>query len=117
MMNKTFLLIIIGLFFGFNSFAQTQTEMNAEAYKNYDLADKDLNKAYKKLISILNPEEKKLLIETQRDWIKFRDSHCKFEAQPFNMGSMQPLIRANCLEEKTRARTKDLKESYESRKF
>ena len=51
------------------------------------------------------------------DWIKFRDSHCKFEAQPFNMGSMQPLIRANCLEEKTRARTKDLKESYESRKF
>lgn len=49
-----------------------------EATKRYQ-ADYDalLNKYYKLLLNTLNEEEKKVLKETQRNWIKLRDSDTK----------------------------------------
>ncbi|MDO1451774.1 lysozyme inhibitor LprI family protein [Rhodocytophaga aerolata] len=95
--------------------AQTQLEMNEEAYNNYKKADKELNLVYKKLLGSLNPKEKSLLIQAQRSWIKFRDSHCDFAAEEFDGGSIQPMVWATCLEEKTKARIEDLKASLQSR--
>ncbi len=46
--------------------------------KAYDMWDKELNKVYQELIKKLSPEERKLLIESQRQWIRFRDAEFKF---------------------------------------
>ncbi len=47
---------------------------NIELENDYDVL---LNKYYKILLSTLNGEEKKILIESQRNWIKLRDSDQK----------------------------------------
>jgi uncharacterized protein YecT (DUF1311 family) len=116
-MNKTCFLFIAFTFLIFNSdlAAQTQTEMNQTAHADFEKADAELNKVYKQLIMVLNKEEKQLLIQAQKDWIKFRDSHCGFEAEEFEGGSMQPLIYSGCLTERTNNRIEDLKASLESR--
>ncbi len=95
--------------------AQTQSEMNNEAYKNYEKADLEMNKVYKKLLNGLNKTEKEMLIKTQKDWLKFRDSNCEFEAEENEGGSIKPMVWAMCLEEKTKTRIKDLKASINSR--
>lgn len=46
--------------------------------KKYEASDKALNAVYKKLYSGLkNPSA---LQRSQRDWLKFRDSQCEFDA-------------------------------------
>ena len=64
---------------------------------------------------MLNVEEKKLLIKAQKDWIKFRDSHCEFEILEFDGGSIQPLIKYTCLQDKTEERIEDLNSAIDSR--
>jgi uncharacterized protein YecT (DUF1311 family) len=95
--------------------AQTQGEMNDEAYENYKKADKELNEVYQRLIKRLDKKEKAMLVQSQKDWLKFRDSHCDFTAEENEGGSMQPMVWAMCLEEKTRERITDLKECINSR--
>ncbi len=97
------------------SFAQTQLEMNETANAKYKKADVELNKVYKQLMSILDQNEKQLLIQAEKDWMKFRDSHCKFDASQYEGGSIQPLIYSTCLEELTRKRIAEIKESIKAR--
>jgi uncharacterized protein YecT (DUF1311 family) len=97
------------------SLAQTQAEMNKEAYSAYEKADKKLNVVYKQLINGLDQKEKQMLIQVQKDWIKFRDSYCEFEAEENEGGSMQPMVEAMCLEEITNIRIKQLEQSIKSR--
>lgn len=40
-------------------------------------SDKELNLVYAELRKMLNPQLKKNLTETQREWIKYRDSACQ----------------------------------------
>ena len=40
-------------------------------------ADKDLNTVYKELSGMLKPDQKKKLVQAQRNWIKFRDTACE----------------------------------------
>ena len=114
-MNKkvNFWFLLILFFFYQNSFAQTQAEMNQTAKKDFELADAELNKVYKEVMKLLSEKEKQLLIKAQRDWIKFRDSHCEFEANEYEGGSIQPLIYSSCLTERTKDRIKDLKSILE----
>lgn len=95
--------------------AQTQAEMNKTAYEDFKKADEELNKVYKKVIEVLGREEKQLLIKAQKNWIKFRDSHCAFEIEQFKGGSIQPLIYAICLTERTNDRIEDLKTILEDK--
>jgi uncharacterized protein YecT (DUF1311 family) len=110
-MLKKYSLIILFIAFSITSnlVAQTQTEMNQTAYNNFKKADAELNKVYKKVMKILNEKEKQLMIKAQKDWLKFRDSHCKFEIEQYDGGSIQPLIQSTCLTERTKARIRDLK--------
>lgn len=94
--------------------AQTQAEMNRTAFTAYNKADAELNKIYKKVIGTLDEKQKLLLIKAQKDWLKFRDSHCKFDAEQYNGGSIQPLIYSSCLTEKTEDRISDLKAILEN---
>jgi uncharacterized protein YecT (DUF1311 family) len=41
--------------------------------KAYEKWDKELNKMYKTLMNELKPEDQKVLKETQKTWIKYRD--------------------------------------------
>ncbi|MFM7015041.1 MAG: lysozyme inhibitor LprI family protein [Bacteroidota bacterium] len=91
--------------------AQTQAEMNQTAAQGYYKADTELNKVYKLLMSKLDENGKNLLIKAENDWIKYRDSHCKFEASFYEGGSMQPMIYSGCLESLTADRIKELKEA------
>ena len=44
----------------------------------YKVQDKRLNDAYRKLMSQLEPDRKKELIEVQRLWLRFADANCTF---------------------------------------
>jgi len=117
-MKKTYYFIVVFvLCFSNNSFAQTQSEMNATANAKYKKADAELNKVYKQLMAILDPNEKPLLIQAEKDWIKYRYSHCKFDASQYEGGSIQPLIYSTCLEELTRKRITEIKASIKERKL
>jgi uncharacterized protein YecT (DUF1311 family) len=48
------------------------------------------------------------LLESQRAWLKFRDTQCVIEGSEFAGGSLQPMVRGNCLTRLTRERTKQL---------
>lgn len=115
MKNKYYLIALVLFCFNNNSFAQTQSEMNAAANAKYKIADAELNKVYKQLMAILNKNEKLLLIQAEKDWIKYRDSHCKFDASQYEGGSIQPLIYSTCLEELTRKRIVEIKAGIKKR--
>jgi uncharacterized protein YecT (DUF1311 family) len=116
MNKKHFLFILfILLVWNHNLLAQTQAEMNQTAINDLQKADIVLNKVYKQLIKTLDEPEKQLLIKAQKDWLKFRDSHCEFESAEYEGGSIQPLIHSVCLTECTKNRIDDLKASLESR--
>ena len=115
-MQKKHIIVALLLFCFYNySFAQTQLEMNETAYANYKKADAQLNKVYKQLMTILTKKEKPLLIQAEKDWVKFRDSHCKFEASQYEGGSNKPLIYYNCLEETTKKRIAEIKANIKDR--
>jgi uncharacterized protein YecT (DUF1311 family) len=109
-MKKLFIFFVL-LLITSNTNAQTQAEMNQTASQGYYKADAELNKVYKVLMSKLDENGKALLVKAENDWIKYRDSHCKFEASFYEGGSMQPMIYSSCLESVTMNRIKELKEA------
>lgn len=106
---KNIILFLVLLSFSNRTYSQTQMEMNQTAAQGYYKADAELNKVYKLLMSKLDEKGKSLLIKAENDWIKYRESHCKFEASFYEGGSMQPMIYSGCLESVTMDRIKDLK--------
>ncbi|MBN8673981.1 MAG: DUF1311 domain-containing protein [Chitinophagales bacterium] len=94
--------------FGNSSFAQTQAEMNEQAQKEFMASDKIMAANYKKLMAKENAVGKKLLLEAQRAWIKYKETHCKLESNDAEGGSMQPLLLYTCLKELTDERNKKL---------
>ena len=56
----------------------TQGGMNACAGKSLEAWDKALNDIYGKLLNRLDEKGKIALRNTQREWLKYRDSHYKF---------------------------------------
>ncbi len=49
-------------------------------------------------------------LNSQRAWLKFRDAQCVLEGGKYAGGSMQPMVRANCLERLTTERAKQLRD-------
>ncbi|EPX86330.1 Uncharacterized protein putative in bacteria [Rubellimicrobium thermophilum DSM 16684] len=93
----------------------TQATMNLCAMEAWLAADDALNAAYARAVSAieaLDPDGSRgleaLLREAQRAWIVFRDAACEAEAALYAGGSIEPLIRATCLERLTVERTRDL---------
>ncbi len=98
---------------------QSQLEMTMCAGQDYSKADAELNVAYAKARAVMKsydadlpPGQRgaaKALLEAQRAWIPFRDAACKAEGYPFEGGTIQPMIVAECLARLTRRRTEDLR--------
>lgn len=95
--------------------ANTQREMTECAQQSYQRADDDLNAAYKQASLIAHGyggAAQEQLLAAQRAWITYRDAACDAEAALYDGGSIQPMVRATCLERLTRARSDDLRAAY-----
>ncbi|CAM3423721.1 lysozyme inhibitor LprI family protein [Flavobacterium chungbukense] len=108
--------VIFGLFlsFCFSQFVSSQTQVDAtgetELYEAYDKADKELNKVYNQLKKKLGTKDQTALVVAQKDWIKFRDSNCKFKSYPEGYGGViANKMYADCRMQLTITRTKELK--------
>ena len=90
---------------------QSQQGMNMCAGDAYQRADKALNAQWAKVLALYDdPESKKLLLDAQRAWLKYRDAHCQVAAYDSRGGSIWLLINSGCLASLTRQRTQELKE-------
>ena len=108
------ILATLSLLSSFFCLAQTQTEMNEQAYANYQKADKELNITYQKILKEYKTDTAfiKNLKATQRIWVQFRDAEAKAlypDREPGYYGSIQPLCKYTYLTEFTAERTKRLK--------
>jgi uncharacterized protein YecT (DUF1311 family) len=81
--------------------------------------DKELNAAYQELLKQLVADDKsdttdyaetrKLLLDAQRNWIKFRDADCKGRLVLYAEGTIRGAVYFGCLVERTEQRTKELR--------
>ncbi|MEA3213692.1 MAG: hypothetical protein QOE70_6749 [Chthoniobacter sp.] len=93
-----------------HAYAQSQAEMNQEAYADFKNQDVALNKVYQQVLAKLDDEGQAKLKTAQRAWVAFRDAQAELAADLMRGGSAAPLLRAGSLAETTRARTRQLKE-------
>jgi uncharacterized protein YecT (DUF1311 family) len=90
----------------------TQFEMNLCSRRDYEKADAQLNKVYKKLMLELagfTNDLRPKFQEAQSLWLKYRDANCDSEASIYEGGSIRPTIYYSCLASVTRERTRGIK--------
>lgn len=97
----------------FTQFAFSQKHVDytgeTEIYIAYEKADKQLNTIYNQLKKKLGAKDQTNLVNSQKDWIKFRDSNCKFKSYPEGEGGvMANKMYADCRTQITISRTKEL---------
>ena len=107
------LIPILFLLLNFTCRAQTQAEMNHEAFDLYKNADKELNEMYDEILIAYAEDEIFIsnLKKAQNLWIQFRDAELsmKFPNYPDNhFGSLLPMCKAYFLKELTEERTESL---------
>ncbi len=93
--------------------AGSQMEMNRCAANTAAAEDAELNRRYQRVLKRSDELERQLLREAQRNWIGFRDSNCRWEADAARGGSMTPLIEWSCRARMTRERLIELGSTME----
>lgn len=94
---------------------QSQAEMNMEASRNFQKADKALNAAYAKLQKGLTDAKMQAKLKVaQRAWIKFRDAESAFWASQMEGGSAYPMLYSGQQAHLTKKRTQELNEAYKN---
>ncbi|MFL6229936.1 MAG: lysozyme inhibitor LprI family protein [Pyrinomonadaceae bacterium] len=88
----------------------TQAEAGECAYKEYQAADAELNKAYNQLAAQLDADGRTHLKEAELAWISYRDKNCEYESSFYLGGTMRPMIESFCLARMTKARSAELRE-------
>ncbi|MER8949595.1 lysozyme inhibitor LprI family protein [Mesorhizobium sp. M0185] len=88
--------------------AKDQATMNQCFGAEFQKSDKKLNELYKQIEARLKDDvdTKKLLVQAQRDWGKFRDAECSFQTAGAAGGSMMPMLIAQCMDGLTQSRVK-----------
>ena len=90
--------------------AGSTADMMQCADADYKAADKQLNQSYAALKKTLDADGVKLLLDSQRAWLKFRDTNCAVAADQMRGGSLAPVINLGCLADMTSKRAKELDE-------
>lgn len=90
--------------------AQSQHEMNQQAYAAFEKADKELNEIYAKVRAKLDKEGKEKLKAAQRAWMAFRDAQAELDADLMRGGSAAPMLSAGSKAQSTKKRVEELKE-------
>ena len=85
------------------------TECVSKAIESWD---KELNKNYQGLLNLLTSEQKEKLKESQRQWIKFRDSEIVFSNQFYSdmLGTMWIVVASQKQLDLTKQRALELSE-------
>jgi len=78
-----------------------------------DVADANLNAAYQNELNQLSGSDnmaraRASLVDSERAWIKFRDTDCAVQDHIFEKGSMRGAMVEQCLKDLTERRTKEL---------
>jgi len=111
-MKKNLFGLFLFLFAAQLSFSQNDVDATGETelHLAYEKTDKELNLVYNKLKAKLGKNDQANLIASQKDWIKFRDSNCKFKSYPEGEGGViANKMHTDCLMQATIIRTKELK--------
>jgi uncharacterized protein YecT (DUF1311 family) len=111
-MKKTLLALFLVFCCTQLSFSQAREDATGETglYREYEKADKELNVVYNKLKKKLSKADQIALTNAQKDWIKFRDSNCKFKSYAEGEGGViANKMNIDCLRQATISRTKELK--------
>lgn len=99
---------------------QTQTQMNATAAAAYKAADAAMTRRWQGVFAQMKRRDAAdtsrgggfgyaaAALASQRAWLRFRDTQCVAEAGRYAGGSMQPMVRTQCLTRLTRERTTQL---------
>lgn len=97
---------------------QVQLEMTFCAERDWQIADDDLNAAYKAAQGAMKAVDQSLaedqqgaslaLRDAQRAWVDFRDAACAAEGYPSRGGSIEPMIIYGCRARLTQTRADDL---------
>ncbi len=103
-----------------------QQAMNQCAYRDYLIADAELNAQWKITVAAMKERDAdyaphkfkgdtrpgwfESLRAAQRGWLTYRDGQCRLEGYHARGGSMSPLLESGCLAHLTRKRTQELKE-------
>ncbi|WP_353023504.1 lysozyme inhibitor LprI family protein [Mesorhizobium sp. M1403] len=92
-----------------NDAAKDQSAPNECADAGSRKSDKKLNELYKQIEARLNDDAdtRTLLVQAQRDWVKFRDAECSFQTARAAGGSVAPTLAAQCMDGLTQSRVKD----------
>jgi uncharacterized protein YecT (DUF1311 family) len=76
--------------------------------QSFERLDAALNDQYKKASVSLLPADKKLLIDVQRNWVKFKEEYCEDIYQATFPGAEAPIEKLACLSQTTNARLSEL---------
>ncbi|MHC1551506.1 lysozyme inhibitor LprI family protein [Phyllobacterium sp. K27] len=89
--------------------AEDQATLTQCADASFKKSDKKLNDLYKEIENRLkdDADTKKLLVQSQRDWGKFRDAECAFQTAGAAGGSIMPMLVVMCRDGLTQSRVKD----------
>jgi uncharacterized protein YecT (DUF1311 family) len=60
-----------------NGYDYSTSSMSTAMYEKTTAYDKLMNRYYKKLLTLLKPEDKKVLLLAQKSWLQFRDNESK----------------------------------------
>jgi uncharacterized protein YecT (DUF1311 family) len=82
----------------------------------FKTSDKKLNELYGSLNKLLDAEGQRKLRDTQRAWIKFRDSNAEFSGDIFRGGSAESLNILGTKTSMTMERVKELEAEVEIRR-
>ena len=100
---------------------QSQATMNASAGTSYARADAAMAAQWKRTYAYMKRRDAQdtsrgggfgyaaALLESQRAWLKFRDTQCVIEGGQYAGGSAQGMTVAGCRTDLTKARTAQLK--------
>lgn len=91
--------------------SSNQMELNQCAARAFEAADRELNADFRDIQRRLgkDADTKRLLVDTQRAWILFRDAECAFQTSAAAQGTIFPLVYANCKTDLTNDRIKQLR--------
>ena len=102
--------------------ANTQLAMNQCAAAEYKQADAGMTRQWNVNYAAMKRRDGQdrsrgggfghaaALLESQRAWLKFRDTHCVVEGGFYAGGSMQGMVITQCKTKMTRTRTAQLRE-------
>jgi uncharacterized protein YecT (DUF1311 family) len=81
-------------------------------YRAYRAVDRKLNKLYAEIKATLPPADRRTLTQTERAWIKHRDTTCERARESWDGGTGQFPEYPACLEAETRKRSSELRTLY-----